>query len=154
MRVFGIAVCVGAMFFALLVSLDVSAGEESKKTLEKTQVSAIPSAPHMVELWVSRSGYSLTKSGRAIEELQVPSGPIEIVLNYNEKIDPLTHQFVVFAANGFQAQSSVLSPSPDHKKATIEFTAEKNVKEYTIACNIECDPRVMGKLYIKIKVIG
>ena len=141
-----------AMMFSLAASINAVVAEENKKQ-PQIQTPAVSSAPYEVRMKVSRNGYFLENGTRPLEILELPRGLVELVLLYDEKGDPLEHQFTISNnVTGFYLQSELLSSA--RKTVRIRFKAgENDVKEYDIFCSISCEPGAMMQLFKKIKVV-
>ena len=154
MSLYGVVLVV--LSLSLSISTDVSAAEGVKSPTAQIQTPTTSNAPYVVRIKVSRDGYILDGGNRPLEILELPKGPAEIVLLYNEKKEkePLEHQFAISNnITGFYLQSELLSPNRQTIKIRLNVGANGE-KEYDIFCSISCDPTAMMQLFKKIKVIG
>ncbi len=142
------------VIFVLSANLNIFAAEGTKNPTAQIQTSARSNSPYVVRMKVSRDGYFLENGNRPLETLELPKGAVELVLLYDEKNEPLAHQFAISNnITGFYLQSTLLSP--DHPMIKVRLNVGGNgEKEYDIFCSISCDPSAMTKLFKKIKVIG
>lgn len=152
MSLVGVALVV--LSLNLSISMGISAAEGVRSPTAQIQTPTTSNAPYVVRIKVSREGYILDGGNRPLEILELPKGPTEIVLLYNEKKEPLEHQFAISNnITGFYLQSELLSPNRQAIKVKLNVGANGE-KEYDIFCSISCDPTAMMQLFKKIKVIG
>ena len=111
---------------------------------------------YVLDMDVKTGGYFVHGGSHPVEVLELPRGPVKIVLHYADDSSgkSLDHQFAISNnATGFYLQSPLLSPT--NRKAEMRFDAGKDgAMEYDIFCSISCDPTAMGNLFRKIRVVN